>query len=493
MKASLRTRLLVAVLLTALVALVIVDLATYTLVTRSQLSQVDQDLERSHPPIERAAASAGDVENAIRAVAPSSYVAVRDRNGTDAVVVPLLRPGSRAEELHDLNIAPAPGRNDDDAVFATVRSDDTDGAVRVRVSRQDGGGTLVIGQSLGQVERTRHRLLGVLIAGTIGALVAVAVVGAWLVRFGLRPLTAVERTASEITSTDLDRRVPGEDANTEVGRLATAINTMVDRLHSAIRQREQDVATLAESEERMRRFVADASHELRTPLAATAAYAELFDRGARDRPADLERAMGGIRLETARMAELVDDLLMLAQLDEGRPLAAVPVDLAEVAAEAVLAARVVAPGRRVDLRVNDVPVVTGDPGRLRQVLDNLLANVRAHTPTGTACRVEVAVAGRDAQVSVIDDGPGLAVEQLAKVTERFYRADQSRARRSGGAGLGLSIANSIVDAHGGRLSVESRTGSGVNVTLHLPLTTAGQAGPNRPTLKPQPGDGEDHP
>ncbi len=474
MTASLRTRLLVAVLLTALVALVIVDLATYTLVTRSQLNQVDQDLERSHPPIERAAASAGDVENAIRAVAPASYVAVRDRNGIDEVVVPLLRPGSPAEEFHDVSIEPAPGRKDDAAVFATVRSGRTDDPVRVRVSRQVDGGTLVIGQSLAQVERTRHRLLAVLVLGTIGALVAVAAIGAWLVRLGLRPLTAVERTASEITSTDLDRRVPGEDANTEVGRLATAINTMVDRLHTAIRQREQDVATLAESEERMRRFVADASHELRTPLAATAAYAELFDRGARDRPDDLERAMGGIRTETARMSELVDDLLLLAQLDEGRPLATVPVDLAEVAAEAVHAARVMAPDRRVDLRIDDVVVVPGDPGRLRQVIDNLLANVRAHTPAGTSCTVEVAAAGRQgALLSVVDDGPGLAPGQLAMVTERFFRADPSRARRSGGAGLGLAIVSAIVEAHGGSLAVENGPNGGLSVAVGLPLTSVG--------------------
>lgn len=492
MKASLRTRLLVAVLLTALVALGIVDLVTYTLVTRAQLEQMDQDLERSHPPIEQAAASPGNVEAAIRAVAPASYVAVRSSTGTDEVVVPLLRPGSPAAELDDLRTEPAAKSGDDAAVFTTVRADGGDDSlVRVRVSRQDDGGTLVIGQSLAQVERTRHQLLAVLVAGTLGALVAVAAIGAWLVRLGLRPLTDVERTAWEITSADLDRRVPGENATTEVGRLATAINTMVDRLHAAIRQREQDVATLAASEQRMRRFVADASHELRTPLAATAAYAELFDRGARDHPEDLERAMSGIRTETTRMAELVDDLLLLAQLDEGRPLATVPVDLAEVAAAAVHAARVMAPNRPVDLRVRDVVVVSGDPGRLRQVLDNLLANVRAHTPPGTTCTVEVAATGRGARVSVADDGPGLGPEQSVLVTERFFRVDESRARRSGGAGLGLAIVQAIVEAHGGDLTVDSPPDHGLRVAFQLPLAGAPPADANRPADGPSPADNDE--
>ena len=478
MTLSLRWRLLGAVLLAALVALVIVDVATYTLVTRAQLDQVDGGLERSHPPIERAAAasasaSAGDVGDAIRAVAPASYVEVRDRNGATVVVAPLVRPGSPIDDLRDLKIEPgtrATNGRDDNARFATVHASGSDDAIRVRVSRQEDGGVLVIGQSLQQVEQTRRRLFGVLIAGTIGALVAVGIAGAWLVRLGLRPLTAVERSAAEITSSDLDRRVPGENASTEVGRLATAINTMVDRLHDAIRQRERDVVTLAASEERMRRFVADASHELRTPIAATAAYAELFDRGARDHPDDLERAMGGIRTETSRMAELVDDLLLLAQLDEGRPLARTPVDVAEVAADAVHAARVVAPERRVDLRVDDVVVVSGDASRLRQVLDNLLANVRAHTPPATSATVEVRSDGTDALVQVTDAGPGLDPETMARAAERFYRADQSRDRRSGGAGLGLSIVAAIVDAHQGTVSLDSPTGGGLQVTVTLPMT-----------------------
>ena len=290
MTRSLRVRLLAATLFAALVALAIVDAATYTLVTRAQLAQVDQDLERSHPPIEQAAdAPPGRVVDAIRQVAPASYVELRDANGMEVSVVPLRRPGEPESASRTSAWNPRSGEGDDEAVFASVRAVDDGPTMRVRVSRQDDGGVLIIGLPMDQVERTRHRLLWVLGGGTIGALLAVGLVGAWLVRLGLSPLTAVERVAADITSSDLDRRVPGATAATEVGRLANAINTMLDRLHDAFSQRERDVEALQASEARMRRFVADASHELRTPLAATAAYAELFERGAKDRPEDLAR------------------------------------------------------------------------------------------------------------------------------------------------------------------------------------------------------------
>jgi two-component system OmpR family sensor kinase len=473
---SLRVRLLAATLLAALVALAIVDAATYTLVTRAQLDQVDQDLERSHPPIEQAAeAPLGRVVEAIRQVAPASYVELRDADGTEVSVVPLRRPGEPEIRLPDLGLEPTVGDGDDEAVFLSVHAADDGPAMRVRVSRQGDGGVLIIGQLMDQVERTRHRLLWVLGGGTLGALLVVGVVGAWLVRLGLSPLTAVERAAADITSTDLDRRVPGASVATEVGRLANAINTMLDRLRDAFAQRERDVEALQASEARMRRFVADASHELRTPLAATAAYAELFERGAKDRPEDLARAMAGIRTETARMSELVDDLLLLAQLDEGRPLQRVTVDLTELAAEAVHAAHVVAPDRHVALHADDVVVVEGDPGRLRQVLDNLLANVRAHTPPGTPCTVRVAEDGGTATLSVTDDGPGLGADELARVTDRFFRADSSRARTSGGAGLGLAIVAAIAHAHGGAAVVDSPTGGGLRVTVRLPVEPGGRA------------------
>jgi two-component system OmpR family sensor kinase len=281
----------------------------------------------------------------------------------------------------------------------------------------------------------------------------------------------VERAAAAIGDDDLARRVPGGGEHTEIGQLADTVNHMLDRLEEAFMLRQRDVEAMQASEARMRRFVADASHELRTPIAATAAYAELFERGARDRPDDLERAMSGIRLETSRMAELVEDLLLLARLDEGRPIDRDVVDLCELVADAVDTAHAVDPTRRVAVRFEAVPLVDGDRSRVRQVIDNLLANVRAHTSVATRCEVVVAVDGDDAVVEVRDDGPGMSPQDTALAFDRFYRADTSRTRASGGSGLGLSIVAAIVAAHEGTAELESSP-AGTAVRIRLPLGEA---------------------
>ena len=467
---SLRARLLVAMLVAAFAGLAIVDVLTYTLVTGAQLDQVDQELERSHPPIERAAAADADRrEDSIRSAAPGFYVELSTSDPDRVLVIPLERPGVDAMVLADDELpVPDGDGSDDEAVFASLDSN-ADHQLRVRVSRQPDDSILVIGRSLTSIDESRDRLVFALLAASAGAIVAIGLLGAWLVGVGLRPLVAVERAASEVTDTDLERRVPGQGTRTEVGRLATAINRMLDRLQGAFDQREDDLAALQESEARMRQFVADASHELRTPIAATAAYAELFERGARDRPDDLARAMAGIRSETARMADLVEDLLLLAQLDEGRPMAAVTVDLADLVFDAVDAANAVAPDRVVRLRIEDVVVVTGDPSRLRQVVDNLLANVRTHTAPGTICSVTVRSTANDGVVTVADDGQGMSPADAARAFSRFHRVDSSRTRASGGAGLGLSIVRAIVEAHHGTVSMTSAPGAGTTVTVTVPL------------------------
>jgi two-component system OmpR family sensor kinase len=232
-------------------------------------------------------------------------------------------------------------------------------------------------------------------------------------------------------------------------------------------QIEDAFAERAASEARLRRFISDASHELRTPIAAVSAYAELFDRGARDRPDDLERSMSGIQRETRRMGLLVGDLLLLARLDQGRPLAAGPVELSALAAEALDAARAMEPAR--PLTLDSTPVtVTGDAERLRQVVDNLLANVRAHTPADAAAIVRVRREGGDAVLEVEDRGPGLDAERAAHAFERFYRGDPSRSRDLGGSGLGLAIVAAIVQAHGGSVQLESRPGAGTTFRVTLP-------------------------
>jgi two-component system OmpR family sensor kinase len=282
------------------------------------------------------------------------------------------------------------------------------------------------------------------------------------VRVGLRPLDGIAATAGAIAAGDLTRRVRPAEPGTEVGRLGLALNAMLGQIEAAFAERRA-------SEARLRRFVADASHELRTPLTSIRGYAELFRRGAAARPEDLATTMRRIEEEAERMGVLVDELLLLARLDQGRPLDRRPVDLAEVAAEAVEQARVIDPGRPLELAASGPVVVLGDRERLHQVAANLLANVRAHTAPGTAARVEVAAADGRAVLQVADQGPGMHPEQAARAFERFYRADPARSRGAGGAGLGLSIVAAIAQAHGGRATVASAPGRGTTVRVALPL------------------------
>jgi two-component system OmpR family sensor kinase len=238
-------------------------------------------------------------------------------------------------------------------------------------------------------------------------------------------------------------------------------------------QIEHAFAERAASEERLRRFVADASHELRTPLSAVQAYAELFERGARERPDDLARAMAGIERESQRMGGLVDDLLLLARLDQGRPLQSKTVDLTAIASEALEAARALEPERPLALEAPQPVLLEGDPERLRQVVDNLLANVRAHTAPGSPATIRVVRHTGRALVEVADSGSGLDDEQVAHVFERFYRGDSSRSRDGGGSGLGLAIVAAIAEAHGGEAGVRSVPGSGATFTVSLPLGASG--------------------
>lgn len=303
---------------------------------------------------------------------------------------------------------------------------------------------LVVGSSLGDVDSTLDRL--VLSEGLVGAGVVLALfaAGYWLVRIGLSPLEQITATADAIAAGDLRHRAPEQAPGTEVGRLAAAFNAMLSRL-------ERSFAEQRASEERLRRFLADASHELRTPLTSLRGYAELFRRGASRRPADLAKVMSRIEEEAARMGVLVDDLLLLARLDQRRPLDRVPVDLATLVSQAVEAARVVEPERPLGLEIRSYPHLAGDHLRLRQVVDNLLSNVRVHTPPGTPARVLLYERDGYAVIDVIDEGPGPGIggAQSSHLFERFYRTDDGRSRGHGGSGLGLAIVRAIANAHGG--------------------------------------------
>jgi len=341
----------------------------------------------------------------------------------------------------------------------------------VRVTLLPGRRELVVASPITETESTLHHLALIELAVSAGAVLAALLAGWWLVRLGLRPLTAVERTAENIAAGDLQHRVPNENARTEVGKLARTLNVMLERIETAFAARLASEERLKASDRRLRQFVGDASHELRTPIAAVAAYAELFDRGAADNEADLARVMAGIRSETARMDRLVADLLTLARLDEGQPMEDRAVELVTLCAEAVQTARTVAPQWPLALVATRPVEVQGDPHGLRQVLDNLLANVRSHTPEGTAAEVRVDIDGTEAIVVVSDHGPGLPGDQVHRVFERFFRADPSRSRTRGGAGLGLSIVEAIVTAHGGSVSASSAPGQGMTITVRLPASS----------------------
>jgi two-component system OmpR family sensor kinase len=323
------------------------------------------------------------------------------------------------------------------------------------------GAILVLALSMRDADQTLHKLLVVELVVAALVLLALAMLAYWVVKLGLRPLESMQVTAGAIAAGDLSQRVDVVDENTEVGKLGLALNEMLQQIETAFAER-------AASEERLRRFVGDASHELRTPLTSIRGYAELFRRGAADRPEDLAKTMRRIEEEADRMGIMVDDLLLLARLDQGRPLEREPVDLTRITTDAVDDTRAVAPDRTIEYAPNGAITVTGDEARLRQVLGNLLQNAIRHTPPETPVRVRVIEDGDDAVLEVADWGPGMSEQEAKRVFERFWRADASRTRASGGTGLGLAIVAAIADAHGGSATVETALGQGACFRVRLP-------------------------
>jgi two-component system OmpR family sensor kinase len=326
-----------------------------------------------------------------------------------------------------------------------------------------GGDTAVVAVPLREVDQTLHRLVivEVLVAGAV--ILALFALGWLVIRIGLRPLERIGRVASEIAGGNLSKRVTPADGRTEVGRLGRSLNEMLAQIEGAFEDRRR-------SEERLREFLADASHELRTPLASIRGYAELFRLGAVDDPETLARAMGRIEAEASRMGILVEDLLLLAQLDEPRPLRREPVALRELAEQATADARAVAPDREVQLDAREDPVVLGDPDRLRQLVSNLTRNALIHTPDGSP--VQLALERRDgsAVLSVRDHGPGLPGGDCERLFARFWRSHGGRRRGPGGAGLGLPIARAIARAHGGDVTAQDAPGGGARFVVTLPCS-----------------------
>ncbi|MEU0506670.1 HAMP domain-containing sensor histidine kinase [Nocardia sp. NPDC005998] len=371
---------------------------------------------------------------------------------------------------------------------------DIDGAGRYRViaDRTWQGTTVVTGLPLASVDETLMRVLWVLAIVTVIVLVFAVTVGIWLIRRALAPLDRVAATAARVADLQLDRgevtlpvRVPRDDADphTEVGQLGSAVNRMLDHITGALSARHA-------SETRVRQFLADASHELRTPLAAIRGYAELAQRKRAEVPGAVANAMGRVDSEARRMSALVEDMLLLARLDSGRPLEHEAVDLTQLTVDAVSDAHIAGPEQQWDLDLPGEPVViVGDAARLHQVLTNLLANARVHTGPGTTVVTALAFDGDGGAVlRVVDDGPGIPEALQPEIFQRFARGDTSRSRRAGSSGLGLAIVAAVVKAHGGAITVDSMPGR-TEFTVRLPADPAAiSTGPpiDGLTANPQP-------
>jgi two-component system OmpR family sensor kinase len=404
----------------------------------------------------------------------------------------------------------------------TVSSLDGSHRWRILARQVSPGVVFIVAEDLANVDGAIDRLaLANVLIGTV-VLILLALLGVWLVRMSLRPLDAIEQTAGAIARGDLSRRVPVGEPTTELGRLSYALNAMLSQIESAFRARAASEVQAVRSEQRMRQFVADASHELRTPLTSIRGFAELYRQGA---AADKDEVVRRIEDEAARMGLLVEDLLLLARLDQERPLQIEPVHLVELINDAAAAARAVAPDRPVEVELGEAAgglVVAGDQARLRQVVGNLVTNALTHTPPGTPVTLRLYAEGapphgatasaaapppgaatppgaapaaggapvgpdpqRFAMIEVADRGPGLTPEQAEQVFERFYRVDKARTRRAtgapglphSGAGLGLAIVAALVSAHRGTVDVVTAPGQGATFRVRLPLAGPEPAAP----------------
>jgi two-component system OmpR family sensor kinase len=325
-------------------------------------------------------------------------------------------------------------------------------------------GSVVVAQSLDNVDNTIHQLQILFIFIGLVALLLIGLASRKVIDIGLKPLAEVETTAESIAGGNLSARLPDAKPDTEVGRLVSSLNQMLTRIEGAF-------SAQTESENRLRRFVADASHELRTPLTAIRGFAELNRQGAVQGKEATNELIVRIEKESMRMGALVEDLLLLARLDQSRELEKNPVNIRSVVEEVVASARAAGPDHPISISIPDGDIyILGDGNRVHQVIANLLANARTHTPVGTSISVVVTQDDNGTSISVTDKGPGLSNQDQERIFERFFRADPSRTRTTDeGSGLGLSIVDAVMRAHGGRVSVTSKLGEGATFTLFFPV------------------------
>ena len=470
---SLRNRLILAAMVLAAVAISASDFAANAALRSYLISQVDKELiEISTSSLTRLDRAGIESENSeedndspftefrpLRGVPTSASVSLLDvdgrligRIGGDLSQKQIAVFGLSIAEAKAKGVAPftIDGQGDEPDVRAVVQLLPT------------GLGTVVVANSLAEVDRTLQRLgFFFLILGLL-ALTAVGLVSRWIIAISLKPLEQVEETAEAIAGGDLSARLPAAKPDTEVGRLTTALNTMLGRIEESFEAR-------VNSESKLRRFVADASHELRTPLTAIRGFAELHRQGAVVGEENTKELVGRIEKESIRMSTLVEDLLLLARLDQSREMAQEPVDLNALLTEAVASAKAAGPNHLIELSMPSAEVfILGDSQRVHQVVANLLANARTHTPDNSQIKVALEQGIAETIISVSDNGPGLSEDDQERIFERFFRADPSRARTSGeGSGLGLSIVDAVMQAHGGYVSVQSKLGAGATFKLHF--------------------------
>lgn len=456
---SIKTRLVIAISGLVAVALVIIGGVTVAVTRAQMIDRVDQSLVSA--PVNHLRGGQGPrglpgtrTEYTGRTIA----ILVVDASGD----IIYLEPSGFEDDpdpLPELNARTLQARSE--RFFTTGAADGSGRRFRVYVRPLLANLYIVVATPLDTVEQTVRNLMFVI--GATGLTVLAGVVGVtWLtIRRGLQPIDDMIGTAGLIARGDLSQRIEHVDTTTEVGQLGQALNDMLGRIESSFAAQEA-------SERRLRQFVADASHELRTPLTSIRGYAELFRSGAASDPEGLARVMARIESEGARMGSLIEDLLLLARLDQGRPLRSEPVDLVALTRDALSDMHAVDPERPLVFEHPDEAIVHGDADRLRQAIDNLLTNARIHTDSGTPVRVTIEREASDVRLSVADEGPGMSAEDASRVFDRFYRVDTARSRASGGTGLGLSIVASIVRAHGGKVSLDTELGRGTTVTMLFP-------------------------
>jgi two-component system OmpR family sensor kinase len=465
---TLRARILLVTVVLFAAGLGVANFATYHFVSSFLVGRVDDQLKAATGPaaarLTRTGALHGEGEHGL-SLPDGGYAAVVDGRGRlrrearfavgRGAARPQIPRGLTREEL------------------TTVRAVGGGTEYRLIAKPLGAAGTVVVALPLTDVRATQHRLLliGVVVSGLV--LLAIGVGAYWLTRRELRPLERMAERSGAIAAGDLSQRVEPDDPRTEVGRLGAALNAMLAEIERSFAEIELAYSERVVAEERLRQFVADASHELRTPVTSIRGYAQLFRRGAREHPADLANVMRRIEEAGERMGALVDELLLLAQLDQGLRLEHEAVDVSAVVEAAVDAARAADPERPIDVDAQSPLVVLGSESRLRQVVDNLLTNARLHTPPGTP--IHVCLDGEDDGVvlEVADEGPGVPPDEAERIFERFYRTDRARTRSHGGVGLGLAIVRSLIEAHEGTVGYRPRPGGGAVFRVVLPAAASG--------------------